>query len=103
MSVSEFRGTTKDHRAACPFESRTLDGVGGLCMRFIEAVCNHEASAFGEATAFLVVELTEHDEDVSYLVDQGTHFSSVQQLQRHLARVTGDEVHVLEIALACEP
>jgi len=71
-------------------------------MRFIEALCDHEACAFTEAKTFLVVELTEHDEDVSYLVDQGTHFSSVNQLQRHLARVTGDEVNVREIPAALE-
>ena len=66
-------------------------------MRFIEALCNHEGSPAPGARTFLVVELTEHDEDVSYLVDQGTHFSSVKQLQQHLTRVTGDEVHVREI------
>jgi len=71
-------------------------------MRFIEALCDHDTSVFAEARTFLVVELTEHDEDVSYLVDQGTHFSSVNQLQQHLTRVTGDEVHV-RIALAPEP
>jgi len=72
-------------------------------MRFIEALCDHNASVFAEVTTFLVVELTEHDEDVSYLVDQGTHFISMKQLQQHLTRVTGDEVDVREIALACEP
>lgn len=66
-------------------------------MRFIEALCDHEASAVAGARTFLVVELTEHDEDVSYLVDQGTHFSSVKQLQQHLASVTGEEVHVREV------
>jgi hypothetical protein len=63
----------------------------------MEALCAYEASALAEARTFLVVELTEHDEDVSYLVDQGTYFSSVKQLGQHLARITGDEVRVREI------
>src|ERR1051326_6231751 len=72
-------------------------------MRFMEALCNHQASALAESRTFLVVELTEDDEDVSYLVDEGTRFSSVQQLGRHLTRVTGDEVNVREIRaeMAC--
>jgi hypothetical protein len=72
-------------------------------MRFIEVLCDHEASVIAETRTFLVVELTEHDEDVSYLIDQSTHFSSVQQLQQHLTKVTGDEVLVRETASACEP
>lgn len=72
-------------------------------MRFIEALCDHRMSAFAEAGTFLVVELTEHDEDVSYLVDQGTHFSSVKQLQQDLARVTGEDVDVREIQLSPVP
>ena len=72
-------------------------------MRFIEALCDHNTSVFTEARTFLVVELTEHDEDVSYLIDQGTHFSSVKQLEQHLTRVTGEEVDVREIAVAVEP
>lgn len=66
-------------------------------MRFIDAVCNRAASASVDGSTFLVVELTEHDEDVSYLIDEGTLFSSVQQLQQHLTEVTGDDVDVREV------
>jgi len=66
-------------------------------MRFIEAVFCHEVSGFPGAKTFLVVELTEHDEDVSYLVDQGIHFSSVRELEQHLTRVTGEDVDVHEV------
>ena len=72
-------------------------------MRFIEALCDYKSTVFAEGSTFLVVELTEHDEDVSYLVDQGTHFRSVIQLQQHLTKVTGDAVHVREIAWPCDP
>lgn len=66
-------------------------------MRFLEALCDHEMSAAAEGGTFLVVELTEHDEDVSYLVEQGANFTSVQQLGQHLARIIGEEVDVREI------
>jgi hypothetical protein len=72
-------------------------------MRFIEVLFDHNASVLVEARPFLVVELTEHDEDVSYLVDQGTRFGSMKQLQQHLTKVTGDEVDLREMALSCEP
>jgi hypothetical protein len=72
-------------------------------MRFIDALCNHKSTVFAEGDSFKVVELTEHDEDVSYLVDQGTHIYSVTHLQQHLTKVTGDEVHVREVASASEP
>jgi hypothetical protein len=69
-------------------------------MRFIEALCDREAPASAQAGKFVVVELTEHDEDVSYLIDEGTHFSSVRQLQQHLVAVTGDDVDVREVERA---
>jgi hypothetical protein len=71
--------------------------VAEFRMRFMEAFCNHQASAFAESGTFLVVALTEDDEDVSYLIDEGTLFISMQQLGQHLTRVTGDEVNVREI------
>jgi hypothetical protein len=71
--------------------------VAEFRMRFMEASCNHQSSAFAESGTFLVVELTEDDEDVSYLIDEGTLFISMQQLGQHLTRVTGDEVNVREI------
>jgi hypothetical protein len=71
--------------------------VAKFRMRFMEASCKHQSSAFAEAGTFLVVELTEDDEDVSYLIDEGTLFISMQQLGQHLTRVTGDEVNVREI------
>ena len=70
-------------------------------MRFIEALCDREASASVEAGTFLVVEVTEHEEDVSYLIDQGTHFNSVLQLQQHLIVVTGDDIDVREVEPEC--
>lgn len=73
-------------------------------MRFLEALCNHEAPTFpGVRDRFQVVELTEQDEDVSYLVDQGTHFNSVKQLEQHLTSVTGDDVDVREVSSSSAP
>jgi hypothetical protein len=69
-------------------------------MRFIEALCEHEVSpCAGDGRTFQIVELTEHDEDVSYLVDEGTRFSSMRQLEEHLTKVTGDEVQAREVSV----
>ena len=67
-------------------------------MRFFDVMCDYETSEHaGAGGMFQVISLNEGDLDVTYLVDQGVHFSTVKQLEGHLAKITGDEVDLSEV------
>jgi hypothetical protein len=71
----------------------------GRRFRAFNVVCDYETSArAGAAGTFQVIELQEDGQDVTHLVDQGIHFSDIEELQLYLQTATGgDDVHVEEI------
>jgi hypothetical protein len=64
----------------------------------IVAICDYETSAHaGAMGAFQVISLEEEGRDLTYLIDQGTHYFSLEQLRRDLQKKTGNPVDLTEV------
>jgi hypothetical protein len=70
--------------------------------RYITVYCDYETSTRAGADGmFQVIDLTEGGEDVTHLVDQGVHWSSLRELERYLAKATGGDIMLDEALDLC--
>jgi hypothetical protein len=64
----------------------------------IVAHCDYETSTHAGAMGmFQVISLVEDGRDLTYLVDNGTHYFSLEQLRRDLEKKTGNPVDLTEV------